>query len=318
MTPITSTFDARSTALEVIAGHDLRGRDAIVTGGSSGIGVETVRALAIRRRARRDRRTQPRRGRRSRRRCPQYDRQRVDRSRRSRSRLARVGACIRRAATSRTTRPLHILINNAGVMATPFSRTADGFEMQFGTNHVGHFALTVGLLPALQQAGTARVVALSSIGHRRSDVDLGRHQLRASRLRSLGGVRSVEDRQCALRRRDDAPPRGGRHHANAVMPGGIMTGLQKYMSDERQASPRLGRRERRAERGVQGDRAGRRHVDLGRRRAGARRRGGMYLENCADREAVVIRRADVRLHPYALDPDSAERLWSVSEQLIAR
>lgn len=69
--------------------------------------------------------------------------------------------------------PVHVLLNNAGVMATPRTTTADGFELQFGTNHLGHFALTGLLLPQLREAGAARVVTLSSLAHKRGHIDFG-------------------------------------------------------------------------------------------------------------------------------------------------
>ena len=100
-------------------------------------------------------------------------------------------------------RDLHLLINNAGIMATPLSFTVDGFESQFGTNHVGHFALATGLLPALKAAGQARVVSLSSLGHHRSDVHFDDLNFRPSTIQSLDGVRSIQNCQRALRRGND-------------------------------------------------------------------------------------------------------------------
>src|SRR5579863_10386081 len=162
-------FGGSSTAREVIAGHDLNGRDAIVTGGASGIGIETVRALAT-------------------------AGARVVIATRDRSKGEAVAATLRKetgtdaiefamldlgtlksvrafvAKFLAQKRSLHLLINNAGIMATPLAYTEDGFESQFGTNHIGHFCLAVGLLPAPKAAGRARVVALTSLGHRRSDV----------------------------------------------------------------------------------------------------------------------------------------------------
>lgn len=163
-TPIGSGFGAASTAAEVIRGIDLSGKTIVVTGGASGIGLETVRAF--------------------------------------RSAGARVIVAARDAAKakqalvempdvivetmdlldpasidlfagqvlSRTER-LDILVNNAGVMAPPLTRDARGFEMQFSANHLGHFQLTCRLWPALVRAEGARVVALSSYGHRRAGVD---------------------------------------------------------------------------------------------------------------------------------------------------
>jgi NAD(P)-dependent dehydrogenase (short-subunit alcohol dehydrogenase family) len=139
------------TALEVIDGHDLRGRDAVVTGGGSGLGYQTARALAaagarvvlaVRDTTRASAaaaalRAQPG--------SPQVDLAPL--------RLDSL-ASVRRFVTwyKTTGRPLHLLINNAGIMATPLSYTHDGFESQFGVNYLGHFALSVGLLPALQAA----------------------------------------------------------------------------------------------------------------------------------------------------------------------
>lgn len=162
--PVESGFHAKSTAREVVAGIDLSGKNVIVTGGYSGIGLETVRALA----GAGARVTVPAR--------------RVDAAA---SALADVAGEIEIAAMDlgdvasvrsfadqylETGRPLHILINNAGVMATPFGRVGKGWETQFGTNHLGHMALALKLAPALQAAEGARVVALSSTGHVRSDV----------------------------------------------------------------------------------------------------------------------------------------------------
>jgi NAD(P)-dependent dehydrogenase (short-subunit alcohol dehydrogenase family) len=163
---ITTPFGAESTAAEVIAGIDLTGRRAIVTGGASGIGVETARALA---------------------------------SANAEVTLAvrNVEAGVRTAAdivastgnkevlvspldladpasaaafTTNWDGPLHILVSNAGVMAAPLTRTAPGWELQFATNHLGHFALATGLHGALAAAGNARVVSVSSSAHRRSPV----------------------------------------------------------------------------------------------------------------------------------------------------
>jgi len=163
---ITTPFGAQSTAAEVIAGVGLSGRRAIVTGASSGIGVETARALA--------------------------------------SAGAEVTLAVRNLEAGRRTAediaagtggtkvlvapldladqgsvaafaagwdgPLHILVNNAGIMATPEMRTPQGWEIQFATNHLGHFALATGLHDALAAAGGARVVVVSSVGHLNGEV----------------------------------------------------------------------------------------------------------------------------------------------------
>src|ERR1700688_2781888 len=164
---ITTQFGAESTAAEVIAGIDLTGRRAIVTGGASGLGVETARALA-------------------------GANAEVTLAVRNLEAGARTAADITASTGNRRVMvaplelgdrasiaalvagwsgPLHILVNNAGVMRLPDLQLApDGWEMQFATNHLGHFALALGLHDALTLAGDARVVSLSSRGHMRSPV----------------------------------------------------------------------------------------------------------------------------------------------------
>jgi NAD(P)-dependent dehydrogenase (short-subunit alcohol dehydrogenase family) len=163
--PLRTGFGATTTAREVIAGVNLTGKTAVVTGGSSGIGAEAVRVLAaagaqvivgVR------------------------DTGKADRA------LAGVNNVevwpldladpdsIDQFAGRFSDRgdALHILVNNAGVMALPLTRDGRGYEMQFSTNHLGHFQLTGRLWEPLRRAGAARVVSLSSVGHRRAPVDL--------------------------------------------------------------------------------------------------------------------------------------------------
>ncbi|MEV0068186.1 SDR family NAD(P)-dependent oxidoreductase [Amycolatopsis sp. NPDC050768] len=163
---VTTPFGATSTAAEVVAGVDLSGRRAVVTGAASGIGAETARALASAGAevtlAVRD----PAAG------------QRV-----AREIVASTGNAAVHVATldladpasvsafvAAWEGPLHILVANAGVMATPERRTAHGWELQFATNHLGHFQLATGLHGALAAAGHARVVVVSSVGHVNGEV----------------------------------------------------------------------------------------------------------------------------------------------------
>jgi NAD(P)-dependent dehydrogenase (short-subunit alcohol dehydrogenase family) len=158
---ITTPFSARSTASEVIAGVDLTGRRAIVTGGAGGLGRETARALA----------------------SAGAEVTIAARNLDAANGAAREisaetgnpevhGASLDLADLASVTGfvktwsgPLHILVDNAGIMASPEQHTLEGRELQFATNHLGHFALTVGLHDALAAAGGARVVVLSSVGH---------------------------------------------------------------------------------------------------------------------------------------------------------
>jgi NAD(P)-dependent dehydrogenase (short-subunit alcohol dehydrogenase family) len=309
-------FGAHSTALEVIAGHDLQGREAIVTGGASGIGVETVRALAT-------------------------AGARVVLAARNREQAESVVATLRaetgsnaivfepldlasldsvRAFAARyqdTGRPLHILINNAGVMATPQSYTADGLEMQFGTNHIGHFALTVGLLAALRAAGTARVVELTSIGHRRSDVDFDDLNFRTRPYDPwiAYGQSKTANALFAVALTERYASDG--ITANSVMPGGILTGLQKHMTREQQIAlgwfDESGAPNPRFKSTAQGA-ATSIWAAVAPELEGI---GGKYLEDCALARPWTSDQPMSGYLPYAVDPDRARRLWSVSEEIIA-
>ncbi|MFF0341201.1 SDR family NAD(P)-dependent oxidoreductase [Kribbella sp. NPDC004875] len=162
-TPVGSGFTAASTAEDVLAGIDLTGKNVIVTGGHRGLGLETTRALskagasvtvAVRN--------------------PESAAaalEGIDRVEPSQLDLLdpkSIDDFVDRYLA--TGRPLHILINNAGIMAGPLHRDARGYESQFATNHLGHFQLTLGLLPALKAAHGARVVNVTSGGHRLSDI----------------------------------------------------------------------------------------------------------------------------------------------------
>lgn len=309
-------FGAKSTAMDVIAGHDLTGKDAIVTGGASGIGVETVRALAAagarvvlaaRNQAQADAVAADIRS--------TTGSDKVEVGMLDLASLASVRAFV--ADYLAKSRPLQILINNAGVMATPFGRTADGFETQFGTNHIGHFALATGLLPALKAAGNARVVALSSIGHRRSDIawdDINFERREYDPWASYGQSKTANSLfAVGFTQKHGADG----VNANAVMPGGIMTGLQKHMRDEEKRAlgwidengvpnPRFKTPEQGAATSI--------YAAVSPDLEGV---GGKYLEDCAIAKPWSQDAPMTGVLPYALDPGSAERLWALSEEMIA-
>ncbi|MEM8635545.1 MAG: oxidoreductase [Pseudomonadota bacterium] len=225
-TPIGSGFHAKSTAAEVLEGIDLSGKNAVVTGGYSGIGIETVRALA----GAGAKVTVPAR--------------RVEAAEEA---LGDVGGDIEIASMdladipgvrkfaddySATDRPLHILINNAGIMACPETRIGPGWEAQFGTNHLGHMALTLGLAQALQKAGGARVICLSSTAHIRSDViwDDPHYKTREyDKWEAYGSAKSA-NALFALGIDRKAQQYGVRSFS--VHPGGIFTPLQRHLPDE--------------------------------------------------------------------------------------
>ena len=163
---ISTPYNAESTAAEVVAGIDLTGHRVIVTGGASGIGIETARALAgagaevtlaVRNLAAGERTAADI--------TATTGNQHVLVAPLDLADQASVGSF-----AAGWEGPLHILVNNAGLMASPLMRTPEGWEMQFATNHLGHFALATGLRRALAEAGGARVVSVSSTGHLNSPV----------------------------------------------------------------------------------------------------------------------------------------------------
>ena len=306
--PITTGFGHQSTAADVIAGVDLSGKRAVVTGGASGIGVETARALAgagaevtlaVRDTAAGDRVAADIGG-------------KVSVAQLDLSNLSSVDDFV--AAWNG---PLDILVNNAGVMAVQDLVIApSGHELQFATNHLGHFALTICLHEALASAGGARIVSVSSSGHLRSpvifdDLDFAFREYDPFAAYGQSKTANVLFAVEATRRwADDGIV------ANALMPGGILTALQRHLGQEYQAGAderfrRAGSRLKTVEQGAATSvlLAASPLVD------GV---GGRYFEDCNE-ATVVDHRDDFGLSgvaPYALDQANAERLWDVSLKLI--
>jgi NAD(P)-dependent dehydrogenase (short-subunit alcohol dehydrogenase family) len=307
---ITTPFNAQSTAAEVIAGVDLAGRRAIVTGGASGIGIETARTLA--------------------------------------SAGAEVTLAVRNIEAGERTAaditgstgnkqilvapldladqasvagfvsgwegPLDILVNNAGVMASPLSRTQEGWEMQFATNHLGHFALAAGLHHALAAAGTARVVSVSSSAHHRSPVvfeDIHFEHRPYDPFTAYGQSKTANVLfavEATRRWASDGIT------VNALMPGGIRTNLQRYVPDEelermRVAAGVTGAMWKTPEQGA----ATSILVATSPLLDGI---GGRYFEDCNEAEVGKLS-ARNGVAAYALDPEAAARLWEVSATTLA-
>lgn len=314
---ITSPFGYRTTAREAAAGKDLSGKRIVVTGAASGIGVETARALALAGAevtiAARDLGKAKE--------VADAINAEAGKPRASIGRLDLADLSSVRDFAGAWSGPLHILINNAGVMASPLMHTAQGYEMQLGANHLGHFTLAKGLAGALEAGAKggkpARVVSLSSIGHRRSDirwddphftkgdydkwVSYGQSKT-ANALFAVGVTRKWKDRGIL---------------ANAVMPGGILTPLQRHLSKEEQIgfgwidengtpNPRMKTPEEGASTSV--------WAAVGDELEGV---GGKYLENCAEAAPWNAEEPWSGVLPYAIDPESADRLWTWSENEIA-
>jgi NAD(P)-dependent dehydrogenase (short-subunit alcohol dehydrogenase family) len=225
---ITTAFGAESTAAEVIDGIDLTGRRAVVTGGASGIGVETARALASAgaevtlavRNVEAGERTAA------------EITQSTGNKQLHVAPLDLADQASVAAFVAAWDGPLHILVNNAGIMAAPLMRTPQGWEMQFATNHLGHFALATGLHRALAGAGGARVVSVSSSAHHRSPVvfeDI-HFERREYEPWSAYGQSKTANILFAVEASKQWASDG--ITVNALMPGGIRTNLQRYVSED--------------------------------------------------------------------------------------
>jgi NAD(P)-dependent dehydrogenase (short-subunit alcohol dehydrogenase family) len=311
-TRITTEFGYESTAAEVVEGVDLSGKAAIVTGGASGIGIETARALAG---------------------AGAAVTLAVRNTEQGEAVAADIGADTGTevavspleltdpasvdAFVATWDRPLDILVNNAGVFAIrELTLTDDGQEMQFATNYLGHFALALGLHDALAAAGGARIVSLSSSGHLRSPVifdDLNYGFRPYDPLGAYGQAMTAKvlfGVEATRRWADDGIT------ANAVMPGGIATNILRhvpdYVDNMRERLRSIGRELKTPQQGAATSVLLAAHPALD----GV---GGRYFEDC--NEAPVVLRRDPAVlggvAPYALDPVNAERLWEISQVLVS-
>lgn len=314
--PLQSPFGSRSTASEVVAGVELSGKTAIVTGASSGIGVETARALAgagahvvmpVRSRDKGERIAAALRA--------ETGNHAIEVGQMDLGDFASVHAFANDFVAS--SRPLHILINNAGIMACPERRIEGGLEAQFGTNHLGHMILACRLAPALLKAGRARVVALSSIGHRRSPINFDDPNFEHrpyDKWEAYGQAKTANALfAVGLNRRLEAK----NVSAYAVHPGGIMTELQRDLSREEMIAfgwiDDKGTVSNRFKSPAQGAATSVWCATSPLLAAG----GGVYCEDCNVAAAVGADDPSFAgVRPWAIDPSAAERLWSLSETLI--
>ena len=315
-TPVDSGFGRDTTGHDVLAGLDLSGRVAIVTGGASGIGLETTRALAARG-------------------------ARVIVAARSTAAAADalrgIDGAVEIAAMDlgdlRSVRNfattvcgelprLDLLINNAGIMACPASRVGPGWESQFAVNHLGHFALTQALMSLLTGTPGARVISLSSAAHKFSGIhwdDLQFENTAYDKWQAYGQSKTANALFAnALSRR--LRPGGG--HAFSVHPGGIFTPLQRHLPREEMVMfgwiDGDGNPTEFARRGFKTPEAGCSTTLWAATSPLLEGRPGVYCEDCdiarpTDPDSPAARYAGVEEH--ACDDEAAERLWSVSEAL---
>jgi NAD(P)-dependent dehydrogenase (short-subunit alcohol dehydrogenase family) len=317
-------FGAKSTTEEVLAGVDLKGKRILVTGVSAGLGVETARALVAHGAdvvgAARD----------------------LDKARRATAEVSQAAAksggslefveldlaslkSVRAAADKLTSdgRLFDVIIANAGVMATPLGKTEDGFETQFGTNHLGHFVFVNRIAKLLKKGG--RLVNLSSAGHRYSNVDLNDPNFETTPYEPFAAYGRSKTANILFAVEFDRRHRDRGVRATAVHPGGIVTELGRHMPDG--ALDALVQR-------IQQQRAAAgeapfefKSIPQGAATsvwAGvfvpAEEVGGKYCEDCQVAELIPpdspVTAISVGVRSYALDPESAKALWKKSEEMV--
>lgn len=308
---IGSGFGARSTAAEVIEGIDLSGRLALVTGGYSGLGLETVRALV----GAGARVVVPaRRPENAREALEGLDGVEVDEL--DLGDLDSVAAFADRFLAS--DRAIDLLITNAAIMACPETRVGPGWEAQFATNHLGHFALVNRLWPALVAGGGGRVVALSSRGHKFSAVRFDDLEFREGydKWQAYGQAKSANSLFAVHL---DRLGRDAGVRAFTLHPGGIMTPLQRHLpKDEMVALGWIDEDGNPTNTSFKTPEQGASTTvwaATSRRLEGL---GGVYLEDCDVAEPTAVGTETEKtsgVDEHAIDPDAAARLWSVSAEL---
>ncbi len=318
-TSTTERFGAASTTDDVLAGVDLAGKRILVTGVSAGLGVETARALAAH--------------------GAQVTGAARDlakaRTATEAAGVAKSGgalelialdladlANVRRAADALVAKggKFDLVIANAGVMATPFGHTKDGFETQFGTNHLGHFVF-VNRIASLMKPG-ARLVNLSSAGHRFSDVDLADPNFERNEYSPFVAYGRSKTANVLFAVEFDRRHKGQGVRAAAVHPGGILTELGRYMTDEMRQALLANINASQAAAGAPAFEF--KSIPQGAATtvwagvvAPADAVGGRDCEDCHVAE-VVGSDSPLRegVREYALDPEHAKALWAKSEAMV--
>jgi NAD(P)-dependent dehydrogenase (short-subunit alcohol dehydrogenase family) len=321
---MATKFGAKSTTEEVLAGIDLKGKRILVTGVSAGLGVETARALVAHGAdivgAARD----------------------LEKAKRATAEVTKTAAqtgasfelieldlaslkSVRAAADKLVAddRPFDVIIANAGVMATPFGKTEDGFETQFGTNHLGHFVFVNRIAKLIKNGG--RLINLSSSGHRFSNVDLNDPNFETTPYEPFVAYGRSKTANILFAAAFDQRHRERGIRAAAVHPGGIMTELGRYMDPGsleqmvkqiNEAAAASGKGPFEFKTIPQGAATSVWAAVV----APAEEVGGRYCENCHVSDVVAddasLGMLDEGVRGYALDPENAKSLWKKSEELV--
>jgi NAD(P)-dependent dehydrogenase (short-subunit alcohol dehydrogenase family) len=303
--PIPSGYGARTTARQLLAGRSLEGTVAIVTGGYAGVGLETTRALS----AAGATVIVPARS--------------LEKARTALAGLPRIAIDALDLAAPESVdafaarflaseRPLHMLVNNAGIMATPFVKDARGYESQIATNHLGHFQLTLRLWPALVRARGARVVSLSSRGHVRGAVDFEDPFFARRPYDKWAAYGQAKTANALFAVGLDA--RGQAHGVRSfsVHPGAVLTELARWMSEDEhravvEAASKMAAGLKNPEEGAATSVWCATSPQL-------EGMGGVYCEDVDIAAAVPADFTEPRgVRPWAMDPVLADRLWKKSE-----
>ncbi|MBD2840745.1 SDR family NAD(P)-dependent oxidoreductase [Erythrobacter rubeus] len=309
-----SDFGAQSTTDEVLAGKDMSGMTVFITGGNSGLGLETGRAMSAKG-------------------------AHVVLAGRDQSKLDEAVAAIRAehpngeletiicdlgslesvrkcgADAAERFDKIDLLINNAGVMACPQSMTADGFETQFGTNHLGHFLLTKQLIPLIEKGAARRIVNLSSRGHHFAPVDFADPNFETRSYDPWVAYGQSKTANILFTVGLEQRFAGGGVHAYAVHPGGIQTNLGRHMTEAQSAAliERVSKSDPDfAWKTIPQGAATQCWAATAEKLEGT---GGVYCEDCHVAE-ISDQSPKSGVRSYALDKSNADKLWSLSEELV--
>jgi NAD(P)-dependent dehydrogenase (short-subunit alcohol dehydrogenase family) len=321
---LTNTFGATSTTEDVLSGVDLRGKRILVTGVSAGLGIETARSLAAhgaqvvgaaRDLTKAEAATAPVR------KDAVAGGGTLELIQLDLADLKSVRACADELV--KNAQPLDVIIANAGVMATPLSHTADGFEMQFGTNHLGHFVLVNRIAPLIRKGG--RLINVSSAGHRYSNVNLDDPNFEKTPFEPFVSYGRSKTANILFAVEFDRRHRDRGVRAAAVHPGIIETELARHID-------RSWLEKRVSEINQQRADAGRSPVQRKSVQQGAATSvwagivapvdeiGGHYCEDChvgaIIPDDVPVSAMTEGVRAYAVDPKTAAALWKKSEQMV--
>jgi NAD(P)-dependent dehydrogenase (short-subunit alcohol dehydrogenase family) len=321
---MTNIFGATSTTEDVLSGIDLRGERILITGVSAGLGIETARSLAAhgahvvgtaRDLAKAENATAQVRkdatvggG--------SFELVELDLAS-----LKNVRACADGLLAKRES--LDAIIANAGVMATPFGHTADGFETQFGTNHLGHFVLVNRIAPLLREGG--RLINLSSVGHRFSNVDLDDPNFERTPYDPFVAYGRSKTANILFAVAFDKRHRSRGVRAAAVHPGAVQTELSRHMGADatQKLVDQINQRVAVEGKGPFQFKTipqGAATSVWAKVVAPADEVGGQYCENChvgkIVPDDVTITAVSEGVRSYALDPKNAEALWKKSEEMV--